>query len=51
MIAEARPKSRSCAYQFVVVVLLLFVGIYAVAAVCWMFLDPRGLVASDQPVA
>ena len=31
-------------------VLLLFVGIYAVAASCWMFLDPRGLVASDQPV-
>ncbi|MDP7273847.1 MAG: MFS transporter [Planctomycetaceae bacterium] len=31
-------------------VLLLFVGIYAVAAVAWMFLDPRGLVASDQPV-
>jgi len=32
------------------VVLLLFVGIYAMAAVSWMLLDPRGLVASDEPV-
>ena len=32
------------------VVLLLFVGIYAVAAASWMLLDPRGLVASDEPV-
>ena len=31
-------------------VLLLFVGIYATAAASWMFLDPRGLVASDEPV-
>jgi ACS family D-galactonate transporter-like MFS transporter len=32
-------------------VLLVFVGIYATAALCWVFLDPRGQVATEQHVA
>ncbi len=32
-------------------VLLVFVGIYATAALCWVFLDPRGQVATGQHVA
>ena len=32
-------------------VLLVFVGIYASAALCWIFLDPRGQVATREPVA
>ena len=32
-------------------VLLVFVGIYAAAALCWIFLDPRGQVATREPVA
>ena len=32
-------------------VLLVFVGIYAAAALCWIFLDPRGQVATQEPVA
>ena len=32
-------------------VLLVFVGIYATAALCWVFLDPRGQVATEEHVA
>ena len=32
-------------------VLLVFVGIYAAAALCWAFLDPQGQVAISKPVS
>jgi imidazolonepropionase-like amidohydrolase len=49
LIAEARPKSRSCAYQFVVVVLLLFVGNLIMAADTIAFTGAR-LMPVSGPV-